>query len=73
MNGSSQHCAQNRIASVLHAVPLIGACRPAAITYSFRYSCAGLENGTCREEDIEKAKALVPPSLAHYIDRKSRK
>ncbi|XP_037090178.1 transcription factor Dp-1-like [Pollicipes pollicipes] len=32
----------------------------------------GLENGTCREEDVEKAKAMVPPSLAPYIDQLAR-
>ncbi|KAF0305667.1 Transcription factor Dp-1 [Amphibalanus amphitrite] len=32
----------------------------------------GLENGTCRDEDVEKAKAMVPPALAPYIDQLAR-
>ena len=32
---------------------------------------AGLENGTSSEADLEKAKSMLPPPLASFLDRKS--
>ena len=31
---------------------------------------SGLENGTITEEDLEKAKSMLPLSLASFVDRK---
>lgn len=31
---------------------------------------SGLEKGECTEEDLQKAKSMVPKSLEKYVERK---
>lgn len=33
------------------------------------YYIPGLDKGECSEEDIERAKTMVPKSLEHYVER----
>lgn len=45
---------------------------PCTGSHTAPFPRAGLEDGTCRPEDVERAKAMVPPSLAPYIEQLAR-
>jgi hypothetical protein len=41
------------------------------MTVNYIYNKTGLDKGECSDENLHKAKAMVPKALEKYVERKS--